>query len=119
MRKRSILFKDRLENPINTSIFWIEHVLRHKGGNHMKSTGTTLPWYKYLLMDVFLFLIVIAAAIFYVLNKVLEYNLSLIKRGITYIIGLKKYIFKMKEIEGKKKRLKYTRESSQCRKIKI
>ncbi|MED6243939.1 hypothetical protein ATANTOWER_030689 [Ataeniobius toweri] len=42
--------------PINTALFWIEYVIRHKGASHLKAQSYKMPWYIYHSVDVVLFL---------------------------------------------------------------
>jgi glucuronosyltransferase len=34
--------KDRLMKPLDSAIYWIEHVIRHKGAPHLRSAGLDL-----------------------------------------------------------------------------
>ncbi|XP_015838842.1 UDP-glycosyltransferase UGT5-like [Tribolium castaneum] len=52
VQKRSKLFHDRIVSPLDTAIYWIEYVIRHKGAPHLRVAALDLPWYKYLLLDV-------------------------------------------------------------------
>lgn len=49
----SRVFRDRPETAMERAMFWIEHVIRFRGADHMRSAGRDLPWYNYLLIDVF------------------------------------------------------------------
>nr|XP_022921023.1 2-hydroxyacylsphingosine 1-beta-galactosyltransferase-like [Onthophagus taurus] len=53
---KSEMYRDQPMNPMDKAVYWIEHVLKHKGAKHLKVKGAELPWYQYLLVDVFLFL---------------------------------------------------------------
>ncbi|KAJ8974385.1 hypothetical protein NQ317_006164 [Molorchus minor] len=37
---------------IDTAIWWIEYVIRHKGAKHLRNPAADLPLYQYLLLDV-------------------------------------------------------------------
>ncbi|XP_967685.3 UDP-glycosyltransferase UGT5 [Tribolium castaneum] len=52
VQMRSRLFHDRLVSPLDTAIYWVEYVIRHRGAPHLRVTALDLPWYKYLLLDV-------------------------------------------------------------------
>ncbi len=80
MKRRSQVFKDRLMDPMNTSIYWIEHVIRYKGGKHMKSTAVELAWYQYFLVDVFVFLSLILVIFIYIIYLMAKYCIILLKR---------------------------------------
>ncbi|XP_063921468.1 UDP-glycosyltransferase UGT5-like [Zophobas morio] len=51
-KKRSEIFHDRLVGPMETAVYWVEYVIRHRGAPHLKVAGVDLPWYKYMLVDV-------------------------------------------------------------------
>ncbi|KAH1021650.1 hypothetical protein HUJ04_011141 [Dendroctonus ponderosae] len=48
-------FKDRLVSPLETSIFWIEYIAKHKGGQSLQSASIAMPFYQYFLLDVIAF----------------------------------------------------------------
>ncbi|XP_058122285.1 UDP-glycosyltransferase UGT5-like [Anopheles ziemanni] len=50
----SRLFTDRIVEPMNESIYWIEYVARHGGAAHLKSKAVNLSWFQYYMLDVFL-----------------------------------------------------------------
>lgn len=58
-------FRDRPMPPLETAIYWVEYVARHKGASFMKTAAVGMPLYKYLLLDVIAFLLAIFAAIGY------------------------------------------------------
>lgn len=58
-RHRSKLFHDRPMSPMETAVYWVEYVIRHKGADHLKNAGTKLPLYKYLMIDVLVFVLLI------------------------------------------------------------
>ncbi|KAL9924641.1 UDP-glycosyltransferase family 301 member D1 isoform 2-T2 [Glossina fuscipes fuscipes] len=46
-------FRDNPIHPLKEASYWIEYIVRHKGAPHLKSYGTYIPLYQYLLLDVF------------------------------------------------------------------
>nr|XP_043885529.1 UDP-glucuronosyltransferase 2C1-like [Solea senegalensis] len=56
MQRLSRLHRDKPMKPMDTAIFWIEFVMRHKGAPHLRAQSYRLPWYSYHSVDVFLFL---------------------------------------------------------------
>lgn len=54
IKRISELFRDNLVEPMDEAIHWIEYVIKHKGASHLKSSAVNMPWYEYLLLDVFL-----------------------------------------------------------------
>ncbi|XP_046980307.1 UDP-glucosyltransferase 2-like [Schistocerca americana] len=61
--KRSVLFHDRPEKPMETAVHWTEYVIRHKGAYHMRSASLDLAWYQYLLLDVIAALVLLLGAL--------------------------------------------------------
>lgn len=59
MKKVSEIYKDRPMSPMDTAIYWIEYVIRHKGARHLRSAAADLPFYQYLLLDVIAFILLI------------------------------------------------------------
>ncbi|XP_041801435.1 UDP-glucuronosyltransferase 2A2-like [Chelmon rostratus] len=52
MLKLSQLHHDKPMKPLDTAIFWIEYVMRHKGAAHLRTESYQLPWYAYHSLDV-------------------------------------------------------------------
>ena len=77
MKKVSELYKDRPMSAMDTSIYWIEYVIRHKGASHLRSAAVHLPLYQYLLLDVIAFLLAVLFSviffIYYVLRKLFSF----------------------------------------------
>ncbi|XP_071055910.1 UDP-glycosyltransferase UGT5-like isoform X4 [Onthophagus taurus] len=72
----SARFKDRPMSPMDTAIYWIEYVARHKGAPHLKTAAVGMPFYQYLLLDVIAFLLVVFLSIclvsYYTLKMLLK-----------------------------------------------
>ncbi|CAG03165.1 unnamed protein product, partial [Tetraodon nigroviridis] len=56
MQRLSRLHRDQPMKPMDTAVFWIEFVMRHKGAAHLRTESYKLPWYSYHSVDVVLFL---------------------------------------------------------------
>lgn len=56
---RTILL-DRPMPPMETGIWWVEYVLRHKDTSHLRPAGFDQYWFQRRLLDVWLFLYVLA-----------------------------------------------------------
>ncbi|XP_068906136.1 UDP-glucosyltransferase 2-like isoform X3 [Tenebrio molitor] len=52
--RASRLFKDRPMSPLDTAVYWVEYVIRHRGASHLRNVGADLSWYRYYLGDVVL-----------------------------------------------------------------
>jgi len=56
----SRLVRDELVPGVELSVYWIEHVLRHKGAKHLQLASRNLPFYQNYLLDIWLFLFIVA-----------------------------------------------------------
>ncbi|XP_041816336.1 UDP-glucuronosyltransferase 2A1-like [Chelmon rostratus] len=56
MQRLSRLHRDLPMKPLDTALFWIEFVMRHKGAAHLRTESYRLPWYSYHSVDVILLL---------------------------------------------------------------
>ncbi|KAM6950433.1 UDP-glucuronosyltransferase 2B17-like isoform 3-T4 [Lycodopsis pacificus] len=56
MQRLSGLHRDQPMKPLDTAVFWIEFVMRHKGAAHLRTESYRMPWYSYHSVDVMLFL---------------------------------------------------------------
>ncbi|KAL6489151.1 hypothetical protein MHYP_G00028920 [Metynnis hypsauchen] len=52
MQKLSRLHKDRPMHPLESALYWIEFVMRHKGAAHLRTESYKMPWYSYHSLDV-------------------------------------------------------------------
>ncbi|RZC32757.1 UDPGT and/or Glyco tran 28 C domain containing protein, partial [Asbolus verrucosus] len=68
-KKKSRIFHDRLVSPMDTAIYWVEYVIRHKGASHLRVTALDLPWYKYHLLDVICFVFMLSLFVLYCVYK--------------------------------------------------
>lgn len=54
----SALYRSRPMTALQRAVWWIEHVLKH-GGRHYRSFALDMPWYQYLMLDIFAFVLAI------------------------------------------------------------
>ncbi len=66
----SALMRDRHRTPVEEGADWIEYALRHNGANHLISEALDLPEYQLYCFDLFLFLLLMIAAIIFTFVKV-------------------------------------------------
>ena len=52
----SSIFKDQPLKPDERAAFWVEHILKHGGGRHLRSAAFDLSLYQYYMLDVILFI---------------------------------------------------------------
>lgn len=55
MQKLSQLHHDKPMTPLDSAIFWMEFVMRHKGAAHLRTESYKLAWYSYHCLDVIAF----------------------------------------------------------------
>lgn len=53
----SYSFKNRLTTPLETAIWWSEHVAATGGGPLLHANAIDIPWYVYHSLDVWAFVI--------------------------------------------------------------
>ncbi|XP_050505501.1 UDP-glucosyltransferase 2-like [Diabrotica virgifera virgifera] len=79
-----LFFADRQVSPINTAVYWVEYVLRHRGARHFQSPGVQMPLYKRRLVDVLILLIVVQLMLFFlfyfIIKHLLRYAINACKR---------------------------------------
>ena len=68
--------------PCQTAAFWVEYVSRY-GGEHMRSAGTHLPYYKYWMLDIMFFFVLMSLLTFIVIYVMLLYGLAVLKLKMT------------------------------------
>jgi len=65
-KRMSTIFHDRPMSALDTAVYWVEYVIRHKGAHHLRTAAVKLTWYQYLLLDVILFIITILLLLIYI-----------------------------------------------------
>ncbi|XP_036389462.1 UDP-glucuronosyltransferase 2C1-like [Megalops cyprinoides] len=63
MHRLSKLHHDQPLKPIDSAIFWLEFVMRHKGAAHLRTESYRMPWYAYHNVDVLALLFTAATTI--------------------------------------------------------
>ncbi|VVD04657.1 unnamed protein product [Leptidea sinapis] len=66
-------FMDRPMPPLETSVYWIEYVLRHKGATHLRSPALELSFIQYLLLDVVALSLAMFLTTTFILHKIFRY----------------------------------------------
>ncbi|KAJ7985977.1 hypothetical protein DPEC_G00346050 [Dallia pectoralis] len=59
MQRLSELHRDVPMKPLDSALFWIEFVMRHKGAAHLRTESYRMPWYSYHSVDVMAFLLTV------------------------------------------------------------
>jgi glycosyltransferase involved in cell wall biosynthesis len=77
-KMRSRLLHDQPMSPMDTAVFWVEHVIRHKGAPHLRNAGSYLAWYQYLMLDVALFVIMLLGTVIFIIRFLIRKLINLI-----------------------------------------
>ncbi|XP_076273518.1 UDP-glycosyltransferase UGT5-like isoform X1 [Rhynchophorus ferrugineus] len=75
IEKQFAIANDQPMSGLDTAIFWIEYVIRHKGAPHLRSPLLDLPFYQYYLLDIYSFLGVAIAVILAVIYFTMKFTL--------------------------------------------
>lgn len=78
-KKLSVLFNDRPMTAMETAIYWIEYVIRHKGALHLSSPSRNMGWWEYNMIDVSLLMGFSVYSFFWILNWMF-WNVALRKK---------------------------------------
>nr|XP_055062038.1 UDP-glucuronosyltransferase 2C1-like [Misgurnus anguillicaudatus] len=81
MQRLSRLHRDVPVKPLDSAIFWIEFVMRHKGAAHLRTESYKMPWYSYHSVDVMLFLLSAVSLIMLTTYVLIRYLCCRICRG--------------------------------------
>ena len=90
MQRLSRLHRDQPMKPLDTALFWIEFVMRHKGAAHLRTESYKLPWYSYHSVDVILFLVGVGLVILVALAALIRCLCSVCLRKKANVILKKK-----------------------------
>lgn len=76
-QRLSKLFNDRPISALDTAVYWVEYVVRHRGAKHLRTRGADLIWFEYYLVDVvmvcFVIFILFAIGFFFFINVLQNY----------------------------------------------
>lgn len=67
--KISLRYRDQPKKPIDTAIYWVEYVIRHKGAHHMHSSGQDLSFLQYHNLDILLTLVALVVVLNFIVSK--------------------------------------------------
>lgn len=92
MQTLSREFKDRPMTPEESIVYWTEYVIKHNGTSHLRTLGTNMPLYKYLMLDILVLFIFIFSSMVYIIYAALRRIFVLGTKKPTYPATLiKKY----------------------------
>ena len=82
---------DELMPAKDIGAYWIEHVLRHKGGQHLQVTGKDMVFYQRHLLDVISFMVILLSVIVYLITFAMYRMFKcLFHRPVTPALKMKK-----------------------------
>ncbi|CAH1248517.1 UGT2B7 [Branchiostoma lanceolatum] len=58
------IMADQQVPPLNLTMWWIEHVIKHGGLPHLRTRANKIPFYEYYLLDVIAFFVAILTVVF-------------------------------------------------------
>ncbi|KAL3266719.1 hypothetical protein HHI36_010880 [Cryptolaemus montrouzieri] len=87
-KKRSALMKGQPVKPMDNAVFWIEHVIKFGGCDHLRNAGMEMSWYQLYMVDIYVFYTVLLGLIFIVNYYILKFLLKLLKR-VLYVRNAK------------------------------
>uniref|UniRef100_A0A1B6FQ96 Glucuronosyltransferase n=1 Tax=Cuerna arida TaxID=1464854 RepID=A0A1B6FQ96_9HEMI len=75
-KKMSQIVRDQVMSQMDSALYWIEYVLRHRDTQHLRPASAKLSWYQLWLLDVVVAVLAFLCLIFLVLYKVIIWTLS-------------------------------------------
>ncbi|XP_034151340.1 UDP-glucuronosyltransferase 2A2-like [Esox lucius] len=73
MQRLSKLHRDVPMLPLDSALFWIEFIMRHKGAAHLRTESYRMPWYAYHSVDVMAFLLAVVLIILLATFVIIRY----------------------------------------------
>ncbi|KAJ8708788.1 hypothetical protein PYW08_010170 [Mythimna loreyi] len=70
--KLGSIMRDQPQPPLERAVWWTEHVLRHGGGKHMRSSSANMSWTEYLELELVFTLLAIILGFFVILSFLLH-----------------------------------------------
>ncbi|KAJ8954696.1 hypothetical protein NQ318_011389 [Aromia moschata] len=64
VKKLSAIFHDRVVEPLDLAMYWVEYVIRHGWASHLKDPSLNLTWYQLYLVDVIGFAVLCALIVY-------------------------------------------------------
>ncbi|KAL3285483.1 hypothetical protein HHI36_000015 [Cryptolaemus montrouzieri] len=94
-KKRSSLLRNQVINPLDNAIWWVEHIIEHKGGEHLKNIGMDLEWYQLYMVDIMLFFLMVLLVLVFLMFILIKYVLRKVKAIVFSIMKTKTKKIKM------------------------
>lgn len=65
--------------PLETAIYWVEYIIRHKGAPQMQSPAKGFSFWVYYSLDVIAFTVAIGFIVVYIFGQIIKGGLRSIK----------------------------------------
>lgn len=62
--------------PLDSAVYWVEYVIRHKGASHLRVGALDLAWYQYFLLDVISFIFLVIILSIFISYNIIKFILS-------------------------------------------
>ncbi|EFN69195.1 UDP-glucuronosyltransferase 2A3 [Camponotus floridanus] len=82
MLKLRDLLHDLPYDPLNNAVWWIEHVIRHKGARHLRNKSRDMPWYKTQLLDIQAIVLVSLVFVAYIIVVIMRFTFQIVKQEL-------------------------------------
>ena len=69
--KRASEIIHSLPSPIDRTTFWVEHILKF-GGSHLRPSFMDMPLYKFVMLDIIIFLMVVLHLLIFIVYKIIN-----------------------------------------------
>lgn len=69
-------YRDLLKNPLETGVFWVEHVAKNKGAPHLRSVAVNLTIYQLYNLDCWAVVIIGLLTTIFILYKLFQAVIS-------------------------------------------
>lgn len=83
VKSKSMRYRDRPMSALDSAVFWVEYVIRHKGARHLKSDAAYLNMFQQNSLDVIAFLVIVLIVIWKILKFVVIIFFKQLKKMLT------------------------------------
>ncbi len=72
------VFRCSMLNPQQRAAWWVDHVIKH-GGSNLRSHALDMPWYLYLMLDIFLFVFGTLILVLLIISKICSTIVAIVR----------------------------------------
>ncbi|CAH0545938.1 unnamed protein product [Brassicogethes aeneus] len=85
VKSRQVILLDQPMTPMETAIYWIEHVIKYKGAEHLKSPALSLMWYERDMLDVYFYILLFFVGLCLVVKRCFRYLCGKLKKNVVKV----------------------------------